>query len=141
MNQSSRAAQQLRTLEESDEDVGRRAHVLLAPPGQQEGLSADQLGWAGLSRVIQAGRQVVELRQVDVREPEQRAVAGCQVLSDAPVIGRFQGILRAEKGTKRYHLIHVRESRINLLAFHQCLTCKMARAHCILPVNRLRWTR
>lgn len=87
------------TLEQSDEDVRRRADILPGPPGQQEGLSADQPGRAGLRRVVQAGRQSIELRQVDVREPEQRAVASGQVLSYAPVMGRFQSTLHA-KGTK-----------------------------------------
>lgn len=86
MKRSSRVVW-LCTLEESDEDVRRRADVLLGPPGQKEGLSADQSGRAGLRRVVQAGRQPVELRQVDVGEPEQRTVAGCQVLSYAPVMG------------------------------------------------------
>lgn len=87
------------TLEESDEDVERRADVLRRPPGQQEGLSADQPGRAGLSRVVQAGRQPVKLRQVDVREPEQRSVAGRQVLGCAPVVGRLQGVLRKKQQT------------------------------------------
>lgn len=91
----------LRTLEEGDEDVERRADILRRPPGQQEGLSADQSGRAGLGRVEQARRQQVELRQVDVREPEQRAVAGCQVLSYAPVVGRFQGILHTHQTGKK----------------------------------------
>lgn len=81
------------TLEQGDEDVGRRADVLPAPPGQQERLSAHQPGRTGLCRVVQNGRQPVKLRQVDVTEPEQRPVAGCQVLRYTPVMGRFQGVL------------------------------------------------
>lgn len=74
-------------MEECDEDVERRADVLLRSPGQQEGLSADQPGRAGLSRAVQAGRQTVELRQVDVGEPDEGTVARRQVVSDAPFVG------------------------------------------------------
>lgn len=84
------------TLEECDEDVERRADVLRRPPGQQEGLPADQSGRTGLGRVRQASRQPVELRQVDEGEPQQRPVAGRQVLGNAPVVGRFQGVLQTK---------------------------------------------
>lgn len=58
------------TLEESYEDAERCADVLPCSPWKQEGLSADQSGRAGVRRVIQATRQLVELRQVDVGEPD-----------------------------------------------------------------------
>ena len=84
------------TLEESDEDVEWRADVLRRSPGQQEVLSAEQPGRAGLRRVVQAARQPVELRQVNVREPDQRPVAWRQVVSDAPVESRFQRVLKSD---------------------------------------------
>ena len=85
------------TLEQSHQDLWRRADVLRRPPGQLEGLPADQPAGARGGRVVQAGRQAVELRQVDVGEPEQRAVARRQVRRDAPLAGRFQGILLVTK--------------------------------------------
>lgn len=90
-------------MEESDEDVGRCADVLCRPPGQQEGLSADQSGRTGVGRVVQVGGQSVELRQVDVREPEQGPVSGGQVVCYAPVVGGFQGILDTNQSEK--HII------------------------------------
>lgn len=75
------------TLEESNEDVERRTNVLRRSPRQQEGLSADQSGRTGLCRVVQAGWQPVELRQVDVGEPDQCPVTGCQVVGYTPVMG------------------------------------------------------
>lgn len=78
---------ELCTLEESDEDVEWCADVLRRSPRQKEGPSADQSGRAGLCWVVQAGRQPVELRQVNVGEPDQRPVTGCQVVSNASVMG------------------------------------------------------
>lgn len=94
------------TLEESDKDVERRADVLRRFPGQQEVLSAEQPGRAGLRRVVQAARQLVELRQVNVREPDQRPVARRQVVSDAPVESRFQRILKIIRHTNYYYYHH-----------------------------------
>lgn len=87
------------TLEESDEDVERRAHVLRRSPRQQEVLSAEQPRRAGLRGVVEDARQPVELRQVDVGEPDQRPVAGRQVVSDAPVESRLQRILKSNVQT------------------------------------------
>lgn len=87
MKLSGHAIWPLFTLEESNEDMVRCADVLLGPPGQQEGLPTDQSGWIGICRVIQAERQPVELCKVNVRKPEQRTIAGCKVLGDAPVMG------------------------------------------------------
>lgn len=87
------------TLEESDEDVGRRADVLRRAPGQQEGLCAHQSGGTGLCRVQQDRRQPVELRQVDEGEPEQSPVSGGQVVRYGALVGRLQRILRTKKQT------------------------------------------
>lgn len=94
------------TLEESDKDVERRADVLRRFPGQQEVLSAEQPGRTGLRRVVQAARQLVELRQVNVREPDQRPVARRQVVSDASVESRFQRILKIIRHTNYYYYHH-----------------------------------
>lgn len=74
------------TFKQSNKDVRRRADVLRSPPRQNERLSASQSRRAVLSRVVQAGRQAVKLSQVDVGEPEQRPVTGCQVVGDAVVL-------------------------------------------------------
>lgn len=81
------------TFEKRDEDLGRRADVVLRPPGQLEGLGADEPSRAGVRRVIEARWQLVELGQVNVAEPEQRPVAGRQELRHAVVLSRFQGRL------------------------------------------------
>lgn len=77
----------LLTLEESNQDVERHADVLRRSPWQLEGLSADQSGRTRLCWVVHATRQLVELRQVNVGEPDQCPVAGCQVVCHALVMG------------------------------------------------------
>lgn len=88
------------TFEESNEDVGWCADVLRRPPGQQEGLSADQSGRTRLGWVVKVGGQPVELCQVDVREPEKGPVSGGQVVCYAPVVGGFQSILDTNQSEK-----------------------------------------
>lgn len=97
----SREAWRLCTFEQSAEDVRLCADVLRRPPGQQEGLPAHQPGRARLGRVEQAGRQPVELRQVDVAEPEESAVSAGHVPRYAPVLLRLQGVLSQRKQNMR----------------------------------------